>query len=172
MEFENEDFIQLVKRTREKFGVGPDKVIEVQALIGDSTDNVPGVPGIGPKTAAELIGAYGDLETLLSRAGEIKQDKRRQALIDNAEAARMSKKLVTLDQNVPLEVPVADLKVHEPDYPNLIPFLQKMGFKTLAQRVAEKAGPKAAAAAKAAISDRLKRRGASASDTYRSSGRI
>src|SRR3954469_19329647 len=77
----------------EKFGVGPDKVIEVQALIGDSSDNVPGVPGIGPKTAAELIGQYGDLETLLKRASEIKQDKRRQTLIDNAESARISKKL-------------------------------------------------------------------------------
>ena len=82
----------------EKFGVGPDKVIEVQALIGDSSDNVPGVPGIGVKTAAQLIGEYGDLETLLKRAGEIKQDKRRQTLIDNAEIARISKRLVTLDQ--------------------------------------------------------------------------
>ena len=81
----------------EKFGVPPDKVIEVQALIGDSTDNVPGVPGIGVKTAAQLIGEYGDLETLLERAGEIKQDKRRQSLIENADKARLSKKLVTLD---------------------------------------------------------------------------
>ena len=136
----------------EKFGVPPSKVIEVQALIGDSTDNVPGVPGIGPKTAAELIGSYGDLETLLARAAEIKQDKRRQSLIDNAESARISKKLVTLDQNVPLEVPIADLAVHEPDYPNLIPFLQRMGFKTLAQRVADKAGAKAAAPATASES--------------------
>jgi DNA polymerase I len=131
----------------EKFGVPPAKVIEVQALIGDSSDNVPGVPGIGPKTAAELIGTYGDLETLLARTSEIKQDKRRQSLIDNAESARISKKLVTLDQNVPLEVPIAELSVHEPDYPNLIPFLQRMGFKTLAQRVADKAGAKAAAPA-------------------------
>jgi len=90
----------------EKFGVPPDKVIEVQALIGDSTDNVPGVPGIGVKTAAQLIGEYGDLETLLKRASEIKQDKRRQSLIDNTELARVSKRLVTLDQNVPLDVPV------------------------------------------------------------------
>ena len=79
----------------EKFGVGPEKVIEVQALIGDSVDNVPGVPGIGPKTAAELIGLYGDLESVLKHAPEIKQPKRRQALIDHAEAARMSKKLVS-----------------------------------------------------------------------------
>src|SRR6187551_2023223 len=106
----------------EKFGVPPEKVIEVQALIGDSTDNVPGVPGIGVKTAAQLICDYGDLETLLKRAGEIKQDKRRQTLIENAEIARISKKLVTLDQNVPLDVPVEDLAVHEPEYKHLIAF--------------------------------------------------
>src|SRR6476620_464454 len=124
----------------EKFGVPPAKVIEVQALIGDSTDNIPGVPGIGVKTAAQLIGEYGDLETLLARAGEIKQDKRRQALIDNAEAARMSKKLVTLDDRVPLDVPIENLGVREPDYKELITFLKAMGFKTLTQRVADKAG--------------------------------
>ncbi|HEY8275062.1 MAG TPA: DNA polymerase I [Pseudolabrys sp.] len=128
----------------EKFGVPPDKVIEVQALIGDASDNVPGVPGIGVKTAAQLIGEYGDLETLLKRAGEIKQDKRRQALIDNAEAARMSKKLVTLDDRVPLDVPIEGLGVHEPDYKGLIAFLKSMGFKTLIQRVAEKGGVDAA----------------------------
>jgi len=124
----------------EKFGVPPAKVIEVQALIGDSTDNVPGVPGIGVKTAAQLIVEYGDLETLLQRAGEIKQEKRRQALIDNAEAARISKKLVTLDDRVPLEVTVDNLGVQEPDYRTLITFLKAMGFKTLMQRVAEKGG--------------------------------
>ncbi len=124
----------------EKFGVGPDKVIEVQALIGDSSDNVPGVPGIGVKTAAQLIGEYGDLETLLKRAGEIKQDKRRQSLIDNAEIARISKRLVTLDQNVPLDVPVDQLAVHEPDYKNLIAFLKAMEFNTITRRVAEKSG--------------------------------
>lgn len=128
----------------EKFGVPPDKVIEVQALIGDTSDNVPGVPGIGVKTAAQLIGEYGDLETLLKRAGEIKQDKRRQALIDNADAARISKKLVTLDVNVPLEAPIESLGVHEPDYKQLIAFLKSMGFKTLIQRVAEKSGIDAA----------------------------
>src|SRR5262245_14847563 len=104
-----------IPEVMEKFGVPPEKVIEVQSLIGDSTDNVPGVPGIGVKTAAQLIGEYGDLETLLARAGEIKQDKRRQALIENAEKARLSKKLVTLDANVALEVPLAELAVHEPD---------------------------------------------------------
>jgi DNA polymerase-1 len=124
----------------EKFGVGPDKVIEVQALIGDSSDNVPGVPGIGVKTAAQLIGEYGDLETLLKRASEIKQDKRRQTLIDNAEIARISKRLVTLDQNVPLDVPVDQLAVHEPDYKHLIAFLKAMEFSTITRRVAEKSG--------------------------------
>jgi DNA polymerase-1 len=124
----------------EKFGVPPKKVIEAQALIGDSTDNVPGVPGIGPKTAAQLLTEFGDLETLLMRAGEIKQDKRRQTLIDNAELARISKKLVTLDQNVPLEVPVEDLAVHEPDYKHLVAFLKAMEFNTLTRRVAEKSG--------------------------------
>ncbi len=124
----------------EKFGVGPEKVIEVQALIGDSSDNVPGVPGIGVKTAAQLIGEYGDLETLLKRATEIKQDKRRQSLIDNAEIARISKRLVTLDQNVPLDVPVDQLAVHEPDYKHLIAFLKAMEFNTITRRIAEKSG--------------------------------
>jgi DNA polymerase-1 len=123
----------------EKFGVPPEKVIEVQSLIGDSTDNVPGVPGIGVKTAAQLIGEYGDLETLLSRAGEIKQEKRRQTLIDNRELARISKRLVTLDQHVALDVPVEDLAVHEPDYRKLVSFLKAMEFTTLTRRVAEAA---------------------------------
>src|ERR1700736_2811439 len=121
----------------EKFGVPPDKVIEVQSLIGDSTDNVPGVPGIGVKTAAQLIGEYGDLETLLRRAGEIKQEKRRQSLIDNADKARLSKKLVTLDDHVALDVPLGDLAVHDPDYKKLIAFLKAMEFSTLTRRVAE-----------------------------------
>jgi DNA polymerase-1 len=115
-------------------------MIEVQALIGDSTDNVPGVPGIGVKTAAQLIGEYGDLETLLARAGEIKQEKRRQSLIEHAERARLSKQLVTLDANVKLEVPLADLAVHDPDYKRLIAFLKAMEFSTLTRRVAEFAG--------------------------------
>ena len=121
----------------EKFGVPPEKVIEVQSLIGDSTDNVPGVPGIGVKTAAQLIGEYGDLETLLARASEIKQDKRRQSLIDHAENARLSKKLVTLDDHVKLAVPIGDLAVHEPDYKRLIAFLKAMEFNALMRRVAE-----------------------------------
>jgi DNA polymerase I len=128
----------------EKFGVPPEKVIEVQSLIGDSTDNVPGVPGIGVKTAAQLIGEYGDLETLLARAPEIKQEKRRQALIENAERARLSKKLVTLDAHVALDVPLADLAVHEPDYKLLIAFLKAMEFGTLTRRLAEFSGIEAA----------------------------
>ncbi len=121
----------------EKFGVPPDKVIEVQALIGDSTDNVPGVPGIGVKTAAQLIGEYGDLDTLLARASEIKQDKRRQALIENADKARLSKQLVTLDDHVKLDVPIGELAVHEPDHKRLIAFLKAMEFNALTRRVAE-----------------------------------
>src|SRR5215471_7260974 len=128
----------------EKFGVPPEKVIEVQSLIGDSTDNVPGVPGIGVKTAAQLITEYGDLETLLSRAGEIKQEKRRQSLIDNADKARLSKRLVTLDDHVKLDVPLADLAVHEPDYKRLVAFLKAMEFTALTRRVAEFSGVDAA----------------------------
>src|SRR6266480_7017938 len=98
----------------EKFGVPPGKLVEVQALIGDSKDNVPGVPGIGIKTAAQLIGEHGDLETLLACAGQIKQEKRRQALIEHAEKARLSKKLVTLDDHVARDVPLAELAVLDP----------------------------------------------------------
>ncbi|HEY2532357.1 MAG TPA: DNA polymerase I [Xanthobacteraceae bacterium] len=129
----------------EKFGVPPEKVIEVQALIGDSTDNVPGVPGIGVKTAAQLIGEYGDLESVLARASEIKQDKRRQALIENAEKARLSKKLVTLDDHVKLTVPLGELAVHEPDHKRLIAFLKAMEFNVLTRRVAEFSGIDASA---------------------------
>src|SRR5262245_10864277 len=121
----------------EKFGVPPEKVIEVQALIGDSTDNVPGVPGIGVKTAAQLIGEYGDLETLLFRAPEIKQETRRQALIESAEQARLSKRLVTLDDHVPLDMPARDLAVHPPDYKHLVAFLKAMEVSALMRRVAE-----------------------------------
>jgi DNA polymerase-1 len=121
----------------EKFGVPPAKVVEVQALAGDSTDNVPGVPGIGIKTAAQLIVEYGDLETLLLRAGEIKQPKRREALIENAEKARISRQLVLLDDKVKLDVPLDELAVQEPDARKLIAFLKAMEFSTLTRRVAE-----------------------------------
>src|SRR5947207_4842576 len=121
----------------EKFGVPPEKVVEVQALAGDATDNVPGVPGIGIKTAAQLIVEYGDLETLLQRAGEIKQPKRRQASIEQSEKARISRQLVLLDDKVELEVPLDELAVHEPDARKLIAFLKAMEFSTLTRRVAE-----------------------------------
>jgi DNA polymerase I len=119
----------------EKFGVSPDKVIDVQALAGDSSDNVPGVPGIGVKTAAQLITDYGDLESLLARAGEITQPKRRQSLIDFAEQARISRRLVELDCNVPLDVGPDDLAVHDLDPEKLRVFLEAQGFKSLMARL-------------------------------------
>jgi DNA polymerase-1 len=123
---------------REKFGVGPDKVIEVQALCGDSTDNVPGVPGIGVKTAAELINLYGDLETLLEHAHEIKQPKRREALIENEAKARMSKELVKLDGDVPLPCPLSDLRVRPYDPDKLFPFLDEMELRALKGRIVQR----------------------------------
>ena len=125
----------------EKFGVPPEKVIEVQSLIGDSTDNVPGVPGIGVKTAAQLIGEYGDLETLLARAGEIKQEKRRQSLIEHRRVRRGCRRSSSRSTiNVKLDVPIGDLAVHEPDYKALIAFLKAMEFNSLTRRVAEFSG--------------------------------
>jgi DNA polymerase-1 len=126
---------------REKFGVGPDKVVDVQALCGDSVDNVPGVPGIGVKTAAELINTYGDLENLLAHAPEIKQPKRRQSLIDFAEQARISKRLVVLDTAAPMDVPLSALAVKPPDREKLEAFLREQGFKNLLARVESKLGP-------------------------------
>lgn len=119
----------------EKFGVAPDRVVDVQALAGDSVDNVPGVPGIGVKTAAQLITEYGDLETLLARAGEIKQPKRREALVEHAEMARISKKLVALDAFAPVTIPVRDLILRVDDTEKLKSFFVTMGFKTLLARL-------------------------------------
>ena len=124
----------------ERFGVPPSKVIEVQALIGDSSDNVPGVPGIGVKTAALLINEFGDLDTLLARASEIKQEKRRESLIHFADQARLSRTLVTLDRNVPLDVPLAETAVHQPDAEALTAFMRKLEFSTLLRRVADGLG--------------------------------
>ncbi len=121
----------------DKFGVTPDKVVDVQALCGDSVDNVPGAPGIGVKTASALINEYGDLETLLARASEIKQDKRRQTLIDFADQIRLSRQLVQLDCDTPLPQPIAELAVEEPDHEVLAEFLERMEFRTLARRVVE-----------------------------------
>jgi len=119
----------------EKFGVPPEKVADVQALAGDSVDNVPGVPGIGIKTAAQLILEYGDLETLLERAGEIKQPKRRESLVQHAEMARISKRLVLLDADAPMPEPLDALNVREPDHARLVSFLRANGFRSLAQKV-------------------------------------
>ena len=124
----------------EKFGVGPESVVDVQALAGDSVDNVPGAPGIGIKTAALLINEYGDLETLLARAEEIKQPKRRQTLIDFADQIRISKRLVTLDQNTPLDFTLDDLEVKDPEPDALMAFLTEMEFRSLTRRIAEEMG--------------------------------
>ncbi len=121
----------------EKFGVTPDKVIEVQALAGDSIDNIPGVPGIGVKTGALLINEFGDLESLLERAEEIKQPKRRQNLIEFADQARISKKLVELDQNVKTNEQLHDFELHPTDGPCLVAFLKALEFTALTRRIAK-----------------------------------
>jgi DNA polymerase-1 len=119
----------------EKFGVTPDKVVEVQALAGDSTDNVPGVPGIGIKTAAQLITEYGDLETLLANTAKIKQPKRREALEQNAEKARISRRLVQLDCDAPMPIPMEDLLARPPQAATLEKFLRENGFRSLLARL-------------------------------------
>ncbi len=118
----------------EKFGVTPDKVVDVQALAGDSTDNVPGAPGIGVKTAAQLINEYGTLEALLERTKEIKQPKRRESLENNAELIRISKQLVTLRDDVPAPADPDSFDKRRPDPNVLLPWLEKQGFRTLLQR--------------------------------------
>ena len=128
----------------EKWGVPPDKMIDLQALTGDSIDNVPGVPGIGPKTAAQLLEEYGDLDTLLSRASEIKQQKRRENLIEHAENARLSRQLVTLKNDVPVVEGLDDFVLKPPNGPKLVAFLKAMEFTTLTRRVAEASGTEAA----------------------------
>jgi DNA polymerase-1 len=127
----------------EKFGVPPEKVVDVQSLAGDSIDNVPGIPGIGIKTAAELIKDYGDLESLLARAGEIKQPKRREKLIEFADQARLSRELVILKDDVPVDVDIAALGVQDPDPTELLTFLRGMEFNTLTKRIAEGLGVEA-----------------------------
>lgn len=124
----------------EKFGVTPDKVVDVQALAGDSVDNVPGVPGIGIKTAAQLITEYGDLDTLLARAHEIKQPKRREALVENADKARISRQLVALDAHVAPPIPVEDLKITHPDREKLFAFLREQGFRSTLTRMEKQFG--------------------------------
>jgi DNA polymerase-1 len=124
----------------EKFGVYPERVVDVQALAGDSVDNVPGAPGIGIKTAALLINEYGDLDALLERAGEIKQPKRRETLIEHAAQIRLSRQLVLLDENTPLDFTIDDLEVRDPDPDALMPFLAEMEFRTLTKRIADHLG--------------------------------
>ena len=121
----------------EKFGVGPERVVDVQALAGDSVDNVPGAPGIGIKTAALLINEYGDLDSLLERAGEIKQPKRRASLIDNADQIRLSRQLVQLECNTPLDFTLDDLEARDPVPEILLGFLAEMEFRTLTKRVSD-----------------------------------
>ncbi|WP_320176693.1 DNA polymerase I [Roseovarius pacificus] len=132
-----------VEGVEEKFGVGPDRVVDVQALAGDSVDNVPGAPGIGIKTAALLINEFGSLEELLDRAEEIKQPKRRQTLIDKREQIELSKKLVQLDCDTPLDFTLDDLELREPDTDALLAFLAEMEFRTLSKRIADSLGVEA-----------------------------
>lgn len=136
---------KIIGRTEvmEKFGVPPEKVHDVLALIGDSSDNVPGVPGIGPKTAAELINQYGDFEGVLAHTSEIKQQKRRESIEQNISKARMSYELIALKNDVSLPLALEDLKLREPDGAKLLEFVQVMGFKSLVTRLEEKHGLKA-----------------------------
>ncbi len=136
----------------EKFGVGPERVVDVQALAGDSVDNVPGAPGIGLKTAALLINEYGDLETLLARAGEIKQPKRRESLVENADKIRLSRDLVTLKRDTPVPVGLETLAVTLPDSTVLLDFLMRMEFRTLTRRIADRLGVAPPAVAEAPAS--------------------
>ncbi|MGB0684004.1 MAG: DNA polymerase I [Magnetovibrionaceae bacterium] len=127
----------------EKFGVGPDKVVDVQSLAGDSTDNVPGVPGIGIKTAAQLINDYGDLDTLLERAEEIKQPKRRQNLLEHAEMARISRQLVRLRDDVEVEATLDSFAVQDPDPETVMAFLKEQSFKSLIKKMESRFGSSA-----------------------------
>ncbi|MFQ5437621.1 MAG: DNA polymerase, partial [Paracoccaceae bacterium] len=123
-----------------KFGVGPERVIDVQALAGDSVDNIPGAPGIGIKTAALLIREYGGLDELLARAGEIKQPKRRETLMNFADQIRLSRDLVRLRTDVPLELALDEMEVRDPEPDALLGFLVEMEFRTLSRRIADKLG--------------------------------
>ncbi|HTR86609.1 MAG TPA: DNA polymerase I [Reyranella sp.] len=141
----------------EKFGVTPDKVIDVQALAGDSTDNVPGAPGIGVKTAAQLLAEYGDLDTLLKRAGEIKQPKRRESLQQNEKLIRISKQLVTLKDDVPTPAEPGSFEKRKPDPNVLLPWLEQQGFKSLHARFSKELGEATAPVAPAATPTPVKK---------------
>lgn len=154
----------------EKFGVPPDKVVDVQSLAGDSTDNVPGVPGIGIKTAAELINEYGDLDQLLARASEIKQPKRREKLIEFADQARISRDLVRLMDSVPDPVPLDEFGVKEPDPETLIAFLRDMEFNTLTRRIADKLGVEPPAPLDASVGSSIAKKPAADRDAIAHAG--
>ncbi|MCM2448970.1 DNA polymerase I [Agrobacterium vitis] len=121
----------------EKWGVPPEKMIDLQSLTGDSTDNIPGIPGIGPKPAAQLLEEYGDLDTLMARASEIKQNKRRENILAGAELVKLSRQLVTLRTDVPLDMPLDALMLEKQDGPKLVAFLKAMEFTSLTRRVAD-----------------------------------
>jgi DNA polymerase-1 len=149
-----------IPEVADKFGVSPDRVVDVQALCGDSVDNVPGAPGIGIKTASALINEYGDLDTLLARAGEVKQQKRRETLIEYADQIRLSRQLVQLDCDTPLPEPVDALVVDDPDPAVLKAFLETMGFNTLLRRVGDGNSSPAATPAPAAKAPEAPKHGA------------
>ena len=134
-----------IDEVTEKFGLGPEKVIEIQALAGDSADNIPGVPGIGVKTAALLLSEYGDLDTLLERAGEIKQNKRRENLIEFADLARLSLELVTLSLDVPDLPAIDDFELGDIDPDKVLPFLEEQNFRSLQTRILTHLGPESSA---------------------------
>ena len=134
-----------IDEVTEKFGLGPEKVIEIQALAGDSADNIPGVPGIGVKTAALLLSEYGDLDTLLERAGEIKQNKRRENLIEFADLARLSLELVTLSLEVPDLPAIDDFELGDIDPDKVLPFLEEQNFRSLQTRILTHLGPESSA---------------------------
>ncbi|MCF1462306.1 DNA polymerase I [Agrobacterium vitis] len=136
----------------EKWGVPPEKMIDLQSLTGDSTDNIPGIPGIGPKTAAQLLEEYGDLETLMARASEIKQNKRRENILAGAELVKLSRQLVTLRTDVPLDMPLDALMLEKQDGPKLVAFLKAMEFTSLTRRVADNCDCDAGAIEPATIS--------------------
>ncbi|MGV1952215.1 DNA polymerase I [Agrobacterium vitis] len=136
----------------EKWGVPPEKMIDLQSLTGDSTDNIPGIPGIGPKTAAQLLEEYGDLDTLMARASEIKQNKRRENILAGAELVKLSRQLVTLRTDVPLDMPLDALMLEKQDGPKLVAFLKAMEFTSLTRRVADNCDCDAGAIEPATIS--------------------
>ncbi len=143
----------------EKFFVEPERVVDVQSLAGDSVDNVPGVPGIGVKTAAQLIQEYGDLDSLLERAGEIKQPKRREKLIEFADQARISRDLVRLKLDVPVTVTPEQMGVQDPKSDTLLGFLSEMEFSTLTRKIAESLGAEPPAAPARSVGSTVKKKG-------------